>query len=145
MRSRIITVMLFAALAAPPLRAKNSGHASSGATHASTARVAGKSSVGTVSGTSAGYHSSAGYGSAYGWGYKGWTKNGYKDGQWHGIPYSSPTSQPSGKRGSSSTSYASGSEMEIIQQQIARRHAQEAQQHSQPSSSATPTGSSKQQ
>jgi hypothetical protein len=77
-------------------------------------------------------------------GYKGWTKNGYKDGQWHGIPYSSPTQQPSAKRGSASTSYASGSEMELIQQQVARRREQEAQQHSQSSAAATPANPAKQ-
>lgn len=144
MRSWIISAMLFTALVATPLWAKHAGHASSGATHAPSSRVAGKSSVGTVSGTSAGYHSSAGYGSAYGWGYKGWTRNGYKDGQWHGIPYSTPTQQPSAKRGSASTSYASGSEMELIQQQVARRREQEAQQHSQSSAAATPANPAKQ-
>ena len=143
MRSRIINVTLFAALAASPVCAKtagHAGHASSGVKHASSAHVSSGGSVGTAPG--AGYHSSAGYGSAYGWGYNGWTKNGYKDGQWHGIPYSSPASQPSARRGSSSTSYASGSEMELIQQQVARRRAQEAQQHSQ--APTTPASSPKQ-
>jgi len=91
-----------------------------------------------------GYHSSAGYGSAYGWGYNGWTKNGYHDGQWHGIPYSggsSQTSQPSMKRGGSSASYASEDETKLIQQRIAERRAQQAQQNVAPSQPATPAGS----
>lgn len=133
MRSPLIYAALFTALVAMPLCAKTGakgGHASTGVKGASSSHAASGGSVATAPGS--GYHSSAGYGSAYGWGYNGWTKNGYKDGRWHGIPYSSPASQqPSAKRGNSSTSYASDSEMELIQQQVARHRTQQAQQHSQ--------------
>ena len=97
-----------------------------------------------------GYHSSAGYGSAYGWGYNGWTKNGYHDGQWHGIPYSgnaskaSQSSAPPVKFGSSKASGASESETQLIQQQVAARRAQQGQGKSQPSQPAAPATSPQQ-
>jgi hypothetical protein len=139
----MINAVLFAALAVAPVSARtggHAGHASAGVKHASSVHVAGGGSIGTAPGT--GYHSSAGYGSAYGWGYNGWTRNGYKDGQWHGIPYSGNTSQPSVKRGNSPASYGSASEIEIVQQQVAHRRAQQAQQHSQ-TPAATPAASAK--
>jgi len=85
-----------------------------------------------------GYHSSAGYGSLYGWGYNDWTHNGWHDGQWHAIPYSDPKpAQPSVQYGGSKASYASGDETQLIQEQIARRRAQQAPSNSQPSQPAT--------
>jgi hypothetical protein len=157
MRKRVLSAVLFAALVATPVWARKSGHGSghsSSGTHSSTAahsspshvanssspRVSGSGTGGTVPETSSGYHSSAGYGSAYGWGYNDWTHNGYHDGQWHGIPYSSGTSQASQstmRYGGSKASSTSASEAELIQQQVAARRAQQAQGNSQTSQPAT--------
>jgi len=150
--------MLFAALVAAPAWAGKSGRGgghSSGAAHgasshavsAGASRISGGPAAGTVPETMSGYHSSAGYGSLYGWGYNDWTRNGYHDGQWHAIPYSSGSSkasQPTMKFGGSKASSASADETQLIQQQIARRRAQQAQGQATPPQPTTPATSPQQ-
>jgi len=162
MQRRIVSALLFAALVAVPVWAGKKGqggghsagassaststtHTPTGVTGASTSQLVGGGSSGTQQpATMSGYHSSAGYGSLYGWGYNGWTKNGWHDGQWHGIPYSDKTSPAPAKRGGSSASTASASETELIQQQVAQRRAQQAQQSAAPSQPAAPVSAAHQ-
>ena len=158
MQGRVLSAVLSAALVATPVWAGKTGHGggrSSGAGHgvsshavsAGTTRISGGPSAGTVPETMSGYHSSAGYGSLYGWGYNDWTRNGWHDGTWHAIPYSSgpsKASQPTMKFGGSKASSASADETQLIQQQIARRRAQQAQRNAAPSQTGTPATSSPQ-
>jgi len=158
MRSWLVSAVLFAAFVAAPAWAGKSGRGgghSSGAGHgvsshavsAGASHISGGPSAGTVPETMSGYHSSAGYGSLYGWGYNDWTRNGWHDGKWHALPYNTGGSNPSQstvKFGGSKASSASADETQLIQQQIARRRAQQVQRQAAPSHSTTPAASPQQ-